>query len=90
MIESGQASTTERLSLLLPSLRKHSELIVILLSKAEQCNALCYFLFQHALIAFPQYAIVIKNNYLDLLEGTKLKWAMGTKRRNQKTVLLIM
>lgn len=63
---------------------------IILLSKAEQCNALCIFLLQRALIAFPQYAIVIKNNYLDLLEGTKLKRAMGTKRRNQKAVLPIM
>lgn len=51
---------------------------------------LCFFLFQRALIAFQQYAIVIKNSSLDLLEGTNLNWAMGTKGTNQKNVLPIM
>lgn len=50
---------------------------------------LCFFLFQHALIAFQQYAIVTKNSNLDLLEGANLKWAMGTKGTNQKNVLPI-
>lgn len=51
---------------------------------------LCFFLFQHALIAFPQYATATKNHNVDPLEGTNLKRAMGTKGRNQKNALPMM
>lgn len=92
MIESGQASTTECFSLLLLGLSEsfQTQYCYSLLSKPEQCTMLCFFLFQRALIAFQQYAIVIKNSSLDLLEGTNLNWAMGTKGTNQKNVLPIM
>lgn len=77
-IGSGEAPTMEWFSVLLLGLSKSFQKLILLFSSIKTRTmqyALCFFLFQHALIAFQQYAIVIKNSNFCFLEGMNLKWA---------------